>query len=177
MHIFSVPLLFLVSVTSGYSWNFDKIKPSTIRQQLVAGISKVSSAGAAAGLFALTKAVNAREQFEYQPALQGLDYGKVRTVYPDFTQVKSGLQYKMVKEGDGKTPAKGDRVVLDWEGYTIGYYGRPFEARNKVQGGAFSAKKGERDDEYFRFIVGSGTAVAAVDEAVQYLKEVIILRI
>ena len=25
-----------------------------------------------------------------------------------------------------------DTVVIDWDGYTIGYYGRPFEARNKV---------------------------------------------
>jgi hypothetical protein len=23
-------------------------------------------------------------------------------------------------------------VVVDWEGYTIGYYGRPFQTRNKV---------------------------------------------
>jgi hypothetical protein len=23
--------------------------------------------------------------------------------------------------------------VLDWDGYTIGYYGRPFEARNKAR--------------------------------------------
>ena len=34
--------------------------------------------------------------------------------------------------GDGKSPVKGDRVVVDWEGYTIGYYGRPFQTRNKV---------------------------------------------
>ena len=26
------------------------------------------------------------------------------------------------------------------EGYTIGYYGRPFEARNKVKGGAFTGR-------------------------------------
>ena len=26
----------------------------------------------------------------------------------------------------------GDVVLIDWDGYTIGYYGRPFEARNKV---------------------------------------------
>jgi hypothetical protein len=30
-------------------------------------------------------------------------------------------------------PPLGDEVVVDWDGYTIGYYGRPFEARNKVQ--------------------------------------------
>ena len=45
----------------------------------------------------------------------------------------SGLQYKVVKEGDGVTPAEGDKVTLDWEGYTIGYYGRPFQTRNKVK--------------------------------------------
>jgi hypothetical protein len=42
----------------------------------------------------------------------------------------------------------------------------------QVKGGAYSAKKGERDDEYFRFIVGSGAAIAAVDEAVKFMKEV-----
>ena len=76
-----------------------------------------------------------------------------RTTYPDFTQAKSGLQYKTVKEGTGyvflyfisllianqvfkllerESPAIGDKVTIDWEGYTIGYYGRPFETRNKV---------------------------------------------
>lgn len=29
-------------------------------------------------------------------------------------------------------PQEGDTCVVDWDGYTIGYYGRPFEARNKV---------------------------------------------
>ena len=37
----------------------------------------------------------------------------------------------------------------------------------QVKGGAYDAKKGDRDDEYFRFILGSGAAVAAVDEAVR----------
>lgn len=40
-------------------------------------------------------------KLEYQPALQGLDYGKPRTYYPDFVQKDSGLQYKVVKEGTG----------------------------------------------------------------------------
>ena len=132
-------------------------------------ISKGVLVGASVVLSASTP--SRAQQFEYQPALQGLDYGKPRTSYPDFTQTRSGLQYKIVKTGDGIMPSTGDRVVLDWEGYTIGYYGRPFQARNKVKGGAYSAKKGERDDEYFRFILGSGAAIAAVDEAVRYLKE------
>lgn len=138
--------------------------PRTILPVTIAGSLGILASSSSAAKAAST-------QFEYQPALQGLDYGKPRTAYPDFTQMKSGLQYKSVKEGSGISPDTGDRVVLDWEGYTIGYYGRPFQARNKVKGGAYSAKKGERDDEYFRFILGSGNAVAAVDEAVRYMKE------
>ena len=52
--------------------------------------------------------------------------------YPDFERSDSGLQYKDYKQGTGPLPENGDTVVLDWAGYTIGYYGRPFEARNKV---------------------------------------------
>jgi len=29
--------------------------------------------------------------------------------------------------GPGLTVEQGDRVVYEWEGYTIGYFGRPFE--------------------------------------------------
>lgn len=112
-------------------------------------------------------AINEKRRFEYQPALQGLDYGKPRTVYPDFVQKPSGLQYKVVKEGTGSTPAVGDRVVVDWEGYTIGYYGRPFQTRGKVKGGAFDSPEGEN----FRWVVGSGAAVAALDEGIRYMKE------
>ena len=35
-------------------------------------------------------------------------------------------------EGKGASPKLGQTVTIDWDGYTIGYYGRPFEARNKV---------------------------------------------
>ena len=128
--------------------------------------------GASAALLATSTlpsfaADEGKRQFEYQPALQGLDYGKPRTNYPDYTQSKTGLQYKTVKVGEGKSVSVGDRVVLDWEGYTIGYYGRPFEKRGLVKGGAFDAV----DEDYFRFIVGSGTAIAAVDEGVRTMKE------
>lgn len=121
-------------------------------------------------LLTLSTSINSNvnaASFEYQPALQGLDYGKPRTIYPDFKQIeKSGLQYKPVKEGDGATPKVGDRVVVDWEGYTIGYYGRPFQTRNKVKGGAFDST----ESDYFRWIVGSGTAVAALDEGIKTMK-------
>ena len=29
------------------------------------------------------------------------------------------------------------KFQIDWDGYTIGYYGRIFEARNKTKGGSF----------------------------------------
>ena len=44
----------------------------------------------------------------------------------------SGLQYKDLRDGSGDTAANGSHVTIDWDGYTLGYYGRPFEARNKV---------------------------------------------
>lgn len=52
--------------------------------------------------------------------------------YPDFVETPSGLQYKDFREGSGDAAVDGDMLVVDWDGYTIGYYGRPFEARNKV---------------------------------------------
>ncbi len=53
--------------------------------------------------------------------------------YPDYTLTPSGLQYIDLREGTGKQPNQGATVLIDWGGYTIGYYGRPFEARNKVR--------------------------------------------
>ena len=67
--------------------------------------------------------------FASQPGLQGKDYGKSSMSYSDFTKTRSGLLFKDGKAGGGKTPKKGDRVVVDWTGYTIGYFGRPFETK------------------------------------------------
>lgn len=92
---------------------------------------------------------------EKMPLLEGKDYGKPRMRYmrwlqypvqphsthtthpanpryPDYTLTPSGLQYIDLREGTGKQPQQGATVLIDWGGYTIGYYGRPFEARNKV---------------------------------------------
>ena len=49
--------------------------------------------------------------------------------YSDFVKADEGWQYKDVKVGSGDSPQLGDRVVYDWSGYTIGYFGRPFEAK------------------------------------------------
>ena len=49
--------------------------------------------------------------------------------YPDFEQSSEGWSFKDVKVGSGESPKVGDRVVYEWSGYTIGYFGRPFEAK------------------------------------------------
>ena len=51
--------------------------------------------------------------------------------YSDYVRTPSGLQYQDLREGTGKDARQGAQVTVDWDGYTIGYYGRPFEARNK----------------------------------------------
>ena len=51
-------------------------------------------------------------------------------------------------------------------GYTIGYFGRPFEKKAGTRGGDF---EGERD--YSRFVVGKGEVVPALEEGVVGVKE------
>ena len=119
-----------------YIMNSLGMKLSNPQVQVKSQLESLIRPIALTSLLTLSTSINSNvnaASFEYQPALQGLDYGKPRTIYPDFKQIeKSGLQYKPVKEGDGATPKVGDRVVVDWEGYTIGYYGRPFQTRNTV---------------------------------------------
>eukprot|EP00775_Hariotina_reticulata_P001962 gene1962-2289_t len=99
-------------------------------------------------------------------ALKGKDYGKPRMTYPDFTMTTSGLQFKDLREGSGETPQQGDEVIVDWDGYTIGYYGRPFEARNKAKGGSFTGD----DKDFFRFRLGDHKVIPAFEEAVATMK-------
>ncbi|RLM64960.1 peptidyl-prolyl cis-trans isomerase FKBP19, chloroplastic [Panicum miliaceum] len=87
----------------------------------------------------------AKAEFSDMPALRGKDYGKTKMRYPDYTETESGLQYK-----------------VDWDGYTIGYYGRIFEARNKTKGGSFEGG----DKDFFKFKVGSGQVIPAFEEAI-----------
>ena len=55
--------------------------------------------------------------------------------YDDFAAMPGGWSYKDVKVGSrgdaggGGALKDGDRGVFDWSGYTIGYFGRPFEAK------------------------------------------------
>ncbi|KAM7487061.1 hypothetical protein LguiB_024545 [Lonicera macranthoides] len=96
------------------------------------------------------------------PALKGKDYGKTKMRYPDYTETESGLQYKDLRVGSGPTPKNGQMVVIDWDGYTIGYYGRIFEARNKTKGGSFEGD----EKEFYKFRLGYHEVIPAFEEAV-----------
>ncbi|KAF6000694.1 peptidylprolyl cistrans isomerase [Cyanidiococcus yangmingshanensis] len=105
--------------------------------------------------------VSSPSTWELLPSLEGKDYGKPRMRYSDFATLPSGVQYRDVRVGDSlNTPRTGDRVVISWSGYTIGYYGRIFEAKNRVQGGAFGD-----DREYSRYVLGRGELIPALEEA------------
>lgn len=117
----------------------------------------------AAALFVAPAAVaSSRSDFADMPALRGKDYGKTKMRYPDYTETDSGLQFKDLRVGIGPTPKIGDTVVVDWDGYTIGYYGRIFEARNKTKGGSFEGD----DKDFFKFRIGSQEVIPAFEEAI-----------
>lgn len=84
-------------------------------------------------LLARPSQAKALDNYEPMEALKGKDYGKSRMSYGDYVKTPTGLQYLDLKVGEGPAAKADDAVVLDWAGYTIGYYGRPFEARNKVR--------------------------------------------
>lgn len=107
-----------------------------------------------------------RSKYEPMEALRGKDYGKPRMTYPDYEMTPSGLQYKDMREGTGEVPREGDTLLVDWDGYTIGYYGRPFEARNKPKGSSFEGN----DKDFYRFVLGQHSVIPAFEEAVATMK-------
>ncbi|EFN59514.1 hypothetical protein CHLNCDRAFT_19306, partial [Chlorella variabilis] len=104
--------------------------------------------------------------YEPMPALENKDYGKTRMTYSDYVQSESGLQYIDLKVGTGPAAQEGNTCVVDWAGVTIGYYGRPFEARNKPKGGAFTGD----EKDFFRFKLGDHSVIPAFEEAVLGMK-------
>ncbi|CAJ1842681.1 unnamed protein product [Sphenostylis stenocarpa] len=124
----------------------------------------LSSVAIVAGTFCSTSVheIALAAEFADMPALRGKDYGKTKMRYPDYTETESGLQYKDLRPGNGPTPKMGETVVVDWDGYTIGYYGRIFEARNKTKGGSFEGD----DKDFFRFKIGYNEVIPAFEEAV-----------
>eukprot|EP00533_Pseudo-nitzschia_delicatissima_P004503 CAMPEP_0116103146 /NCGR_PEP_ID=MMETSP0327-20121206/13728_1 /TAXON_ID=44447 /ORGANISM="Pseudo-nitzschia delicatissima, Strain B596" /LENGTH=235 /DNA_ID=CAMNT_0003595235 /DNA_START=82 /DNA_END=786 /DNA_ORIENTATION=+ len=85
--------------------------------------------------------------------------------YEDFTKAPEGWSYRDVNVGSGESPSKGDRAVYEWSGYTIGYFGRPFEARGGPQGGAF-----DKNQDYSRTVIGKGDVVKGLDLALESMK-------
>jgi hypothetical protein len=100
-------------------------------------------------------------QLAFQPSLTGKGYGKTEMDYSDFERTPSGVLFKDAKKGSGKSPEAGDRVVLDWSGYTIGYFGRPFETKQLR-----SLDGIEEGQAFLRFEVGGGTVIPALEQGV-----------
>jgi len=95
------------------------------------------------------------------PALQGKGFCKPATIYPDYVLTDSGLQYKDLRIGAGEIPKLGERVVVDWDGYTVGYFGRIIQAKNLSKGGAFDSN----DSGFLRYNLGDGSVIAAFEES------------
>ena len=121
----------------------------------------LSAGGGLAGMGMMAGMARAEEgAFVAMPALAGKGYGKTPMRYPDFElDEQTGLQYKDYRIGLGAAPKPGDVVVVDWAGYTIGYYGRIIEARNLAKGGDFEGG----DDAFLRFTIGQGAMVREFD--------------
>lgn len=80
--------------------------------------------------------------------------------YDDFMQLPNGVSYRDVSQGKGEAARVGDRVVYDWSGYTIGYFGRPFQAKGGPKGGAF-----DKDLDYSRVVLGTSQIVPGLESA------------
>ncbi|XP_057550783.1 uncharacterized protein LOC130828800 isoform X2 [Amaranthus tricolor] len=132
-----------------------KVEMSNRREALLSSVGSIACCLLSATSFTAVPpaavAAASSSEFADMPALRGKDYGKTKMRYPDYTETESGLQFKDLRMGTGPTPKTGDTVVVDWDGYTIGYYGRIFEARNKTKGGSFEGD----DKDFFKFKLGS----------------------
>ncbi|KAI3501911.1 hypothetical protein L1887_29939 [Cichorium endivia] len=177
----SLSSFFTPKPSSSSQWAHNQIKSSPILRTIYASSSLSDESGPLTdarssnidrrkclGLLAVSlvtslgNGVAMASNFADMPALKGKDYGKTKMKYPDYAETSSGLQYKDLRPGSGATPKMGDTVVVDWDGYTIGYYGRIFEARNKTKGGSFEGD----DKSFYRFQLGSHEVIPAFEEAV-----------
>lgn len=133
-------LLLLVATTT--AWEIPQVAVSNRRNAIASAIS-------IGGACVLPKASFAEDSTMF---LQ--EYG-------DFVKSNDGgWSYRDVSPGVGNAATMGDRVVFDWSGYTIGYFGRPFQAKGGPQGGAF-----DKDLDYARTTVGSGKYVRGLEKA------------
>ena len=70
-----------------------------------------------------------------------------------FVQSPSGARFADLRVGDGAYPKAGQTVVIEWVGYTAGYQAKKIESTRET-------------DSPFVFVVGSGKAILAIEEAV-----------
>jgi len=75
---------------------------------------------------------------------------------PGVVKLPSGLEYKIVKEGTGATPKKGDTVSTLYRGTFIN--GKEFDST------------ANRGNQPFKFAVGNGQVIKGWDEALQLMK-------
>mmetsp|Transcript_8287 Transcript_8287/g.16578 ORF Transcript_8287/g.16578 Transcript_8287/m.16578 type:complete len:290 (+) Transcript_8287:84-953(+) len=159
-----------VSSLSAATNNNDDDTTSTPTMSRRSALRTVTSAsGLASGLLLSSantrdRRANAEDSSMYSP--------KFVQAYEDFILTEEGWSYKDVKvgasqtgRGDGELIKDGDRVVFDWSGYTIGYFGRPFEAKGGPQGGAF-----DKELDFARTVIGSHTIIPGLECALRTMK-------
>jgi len=141
----------------------NNVNHSNRREILRSGFTAGATSAAVAAV-ALTSASSLTLLlFQPQPAVGEEDFLQQ---YADFIKDPKGWSYRDVGVGTGTTtPREGDRVVYEWSGYTIGYFGRPFEAKGGPQGGAF-----DKEREYSRIVIGSNQIVSGMESAMKSMK-------
>ncbi|KAL7566349.1 hypothetical protein ACA910_013668 [Epithemia clementina (nom. ined.)] len=140
----------------------------TLLQQLIIGATTAAASWTAYFLYPMENAVVWAAEAQSTVEQEGGDNNnmfspKFVQTYSDFTSMDDGgWSYRDVTPGKAgtATAALGDRVVFDWSGYTIGYFGRPFQAKGGPQGGAF-----DKDLDYERTVLGSKKIIPGLERA------------
>ena len=115
-----VSLSALHSISADQSSNDLDVSRDTKRRTALQSLFGLATSAAALAIGAFPEPSHAEESM-FAP--------KFVQEYEDFTPQPEGWSYRDVKTGQGESPAMGDRAVYEWSGYTIGYFGRPFEAK------------------------------------------------
>jgi len=92
--------------------------PASAPSRLELGRRAAASALALGAVCASARREPARALDEYTKLGAGFrGDGKTKSRFSDFNLTASGLQYRDFKLGSGEPPKKGERVVVDWDGW------------------------------------------------------------